>query len=65
MIQGLQNSSLNFKANDSICARDAYSAQIDKNMQIAQKQNNIVDAASQTKKQIPMQGTAQKLDVMA
>ena len=61
MIQRLGASSVNFGASEVKSARDSYTAQIDKNLQTAQKQNNIITTLLS---QIPMQGTAQKLDVI-
>ena len=63
MIQRLGSNQLSFKANESLSAREQYNALMDKNLQTAQKQNNIV--ASVVNNQIPMQGMGQKLDVIA
>ena len=66
MIQRLGASSLSFRANELTSARDAYSAQIDKNLQTAQKQNGIVASmTAQLNNPIPMHGQGQKLDIIA
>ncbi len=68
MIQRLGSSSLSFKANEYSSVRDAYSAKVDSNVKIAQKQNDIVSSslANLQNNQITMQGNnAQKLDVIA
>ena len=66
MIQRLGASSLSFRANELTSARDAYSAQIDKNLQTAQKQNGIISSmTSQLNNPIPMHGQGQKLDIIA
>ena len=66
MIQRLGSSSLNFKANEIVSARDAYNDKMNSNVQIAQKQNDIVSnvAMNSTNNQIAMQGKGQKLDVI-
>ena len=65
MIPRLVQSSISFKAEMS--PRDVYENMMTKNSQTAQKQNNVVSniATNQVKNQIPMQGTGQKLDVIA
>lgn len=68
MIPALKAASLSFKANERVCARDAYSALLDRNFKTAQKQNDIaVGAANQQNPQISMHGSqqGQKLDVTA
>jgi len=66
MIQRLGASSLSFRANEMVSARDAYSAQIDKNLQTAQKQNGMISSmTSQLNNPIPMHGQGQKLDIIA
>ena len=62
MIQRLGMSNLSFKANESATPREAYDSLMNKNSQTAQKQNKAVATVLN---QIPMQGTAQKLDVIA
>lgn len=67
MIQRLGSSSLSFKANDVNAVRDAYSAKVDSNFNIAQNQNDIVSKAVPTLSsgQIAMQGkTGQKINVV-
>lgn len=66
MIKPISVSSLSFEAN-SKSARENYAECIKRNSQIAQRQNDIVAgiALAQTQYQIPMQGQAQKLDVIA
>lgn len=65
MIQRLGISSPSFRANELTSARDAYSAQVDKNLQTAQKQNDIISSSPTNviNNQIAMQGKGQKLDV--
>ena len=65
MIPRLAQSSISFKAETSV--RDVYENMMTRNSQTAQKQNNAVVnmATNQVKNQIPMQGTGQKLDVIA
>ena len=66
MIQRLGASSLSFRANELTSARDAYSAQLEKNLLTAQKQNGIISSmTSQLNNPIPMHGQGQKLDVIA
>ena len=65
MIPRLAQSSISFKAETSV--RDVYENMMTRNSQTAQKQNNVVVnmTTNQVKNQIPMQGTGQKLDVIA
>lgn len=65
MIPRLAQSSISFKAETSV--RDVYENMMTRNSQTAQKQNNAVVnmTTNQVKNQIPMQGTGQKLDVIA
>ena len=65
MIQRLAYSPTSFKGEMSV--RDIYENMMTRNMQTAQKQNNVVAnlATNQVKNQIPMQGAGQKLDVIA
>ena len=68
MIQRLGSSALSFKANEYTSVRDAYSAKVDSNIKIAQKQNDIVSKSMPNlqNSQIAMQGNgSQKLDVIA
>ena len=67
MIQRLGTSTMSFKANELSSARDAYKAKLDKNVQTAQKQNDIAsnNVSSLGNAQITTQGQAQKLDVIA
>lgn len=62
MIQRLGMSNLSFRANESATPREAYDSLMNKNSQTAQKQNK---AAVTILNQVPMQGTAQKLDIQA
>ena len=64
MISRVNVSSLSFKANDYMSVRDAYKAELDENLRIAQGQNGVSASSigNQVKNQIPMQG-GQKLDV--
>ena len=65
MIPRLAQSSISFKAETPV--RDVYENMMTRNSQTAQKQNNAVVnmTTNQVKNQIPMQGTGQKLDVIA
>lgn len=65
MIPRLAQSSISFKAETPV--RDVYENMLKRNSQTAQKQNNVVAniTTNQTKNQVPMQGTGQKLDVIA
>ena len=68
MIQRLSAPSLSFRANGLTSARDSYSAQMDKNYQTAQQQNDMITGTQKPwtgNKPIPMHGQGQKLDVMA
>lgn len=60
MIQRLAQ--VSFRGNEVVSAREAYDSQIAKNSQIVQRQNSIIATILN---QIPMQGTAQKLDIIA
>ena len=67
MIQRLGSSSLSFKANEVNAVRDAYSAKIDKNFNIAKKQNDIVSKTmpALSNGQIAMQGNnGQKINIV-
>ena len=65
MIQNLCASSLSFKGNE-ISVRDAYADLIKKNENTIQRQNNmIVQAQGKLNAGVPMQGSGQKLDVIA
>lgn len=65
MISRLAQSSISFRAEAA--PRDVYDSKMIKNSQTVQKQNNTVANASsaQTKSPIPMQGSGQKLDIIA
>ena len=66
MIQRLSQSSLSFRANELTSPREGYDSQMVKNSQTAQKQNKVIaNLFAQLSNQIPMQGSAQKLDVIA
>ncbi len=66
MISRLSQTSLSFKANESKNPRDAYDSKLAQNSQIAQNQNHIVQNLPTAKNnQVPMQGSGQKLDVIA
>ena len=62
MIPRLAQSSISFGASQAVSPREAYETQMLKNSQTAQKQTNMVVTLMN---QIPMQGTGQKLDVIA
>lgn len=64
MLSNVNQSSLYFKSQS---VRDEYAEKIGKNNAIAQAQNNLVigNVQTTTTKQIPMQGTGQKLNVIA
>ena len=67
MIQRLGSSSLSFKASDVNAVRDAYTAKIDSNFNIAQKQNDVVSKTVPILSggQIAMQGNSgQKINVV-
>lgn len=66
MIPRLSQSSVSFKANQSV--RDAYDSLMIKNSQTAQNQNRAITNItpnSNVVNQIPMQGAGQKLDIIA
>lgn len=68
MISRLSQTSLSFKANESKSPRDVYDSKMAQNSQIAQNQNHIVQnlpTAKNNNNQVPMQGSGQKLDVIA
>ena len=69
MIKPISVSSLAFRANEVSSARSAYDARKAENSQIAQNQNDMVTglnlAQAPLNYQVPMQGTGQKLDVIA
>ncbi len=67
MISRLSHASLSFKANEpAISPREAYDSKLAQNSQIAQNQNRIIQNLPATKNnQVPMQGSGQKLDVIA
>lgn len=60
MIQRL-SSNVSFTANEIGSARETYDSLMTQNQQTAQKQNKVVA----NNMPIPMQGTGQKLDVIA
>lgn len=60
MIQRL-SSNQSFMANETKSARETYDSLMTQNSQTAQKQNKVIANLMP----IPMQGTGQKLDVMA
>ena len=60
MIQRL-SSNISFKANDIKSARETYDSLMIQNSQTAQKQNKVIANLMP----LPMQGTGQKLDVIA
>ena len=64
MLSNVNQSSLYFKSQS---VRDEYAEKIGKNNAIAQAQNNLVigNVQTTTTKQIPIQGTGQKLNVIA
>lgn len=62
MIQRLNSQNLTFKASESATPREAYDSLMNKNSQTAQKQSKAVATLLN---QVPMQGCAQKLDVIA
>jgi len=72
MISNLVRPGFAFQAGEMTSARDAYSARMKENSQIAQKQNNVVSNpvvknAQTVNAQISMQGAqqGQKLDIIA
>ncbi len=66
MIQRL-NSNVSFQGVTPTTPREGYDFLINNNSQTAQKQNNAVInmASAQKLSPVPMQGTGQKLDVIA
>ena len=67
MIPRLSASSLSFRANEVSSVRDAFTAKLDENHKTAQGQNGMVTSTAncQMNNQIPMQGSGQKLDIIA
>jgi len=69
MIKPISVSSLAFRANETTSARGMYDARKAENSQIAQNQNDMITGLSLAQAplnyQVPMQGTGQKLDVIA
>ena len=61
MIQRLSSSNISFEANEVNSAREGYDSLMIKNSQTAQKQNKVIANLMP----IPMQGTGQKLDIIA
>ncbi|MBR5304867.1 MAG: hypothetical protein IKU37_08600 [Candidatus Gastranaerophilales bacterium] len=56
------SSNVSFKANEIGSARETYETLMANNNKIAQTQSNM---AAKFMNQVPMQGTAQKLDIIA
>ena len=56
------SSNVSFKANEIDSARETYETLMANNYKIAQTQSNMV---TKFMNQVPMQGTAQKLDIIA
>ena len=69
MIKPVSVSSLAFRANETSSTRGLYEARKAENSQIAQNQNDMITGLSLAQAplnyQVPMQGTGQKLDVIA